>query len=228
MRRENDQADDTLLAAHVTDARAEHVSLPPLVLREGAGEQRYRQDRVLGEGGMGIVTLCRDERIGRSVALKVLRHEGADDDAQRRFLREAQLQGQLEHPAVVPVYDIATRADGSLFFTMKRVRGVTLQEIIAGLYSGDAAVAAKYPRHRLLGAFAQVCLAIEFAHRRGVVHRELQPSNVMLGDFGEVYVLDWGIAKLADGDAEERSSATDLAAFPDAATQTGAVLGNPG
>jgi serine/threonine-protein kinase len=165
------------------------------VVAEPSG--RYQIREVLGIGGMGEVRLCRDEAIGRDVALKTLIDaRQASAQAQRRFLREARVQGQLEHPSIVPVYDLGTGPGSELFFTMRRVRGHTLGEILEALASGDAAMRASYSRRKLLGAFVRVCLAIDYAHARGVLHRDLKPSNLMLGDFGEVYVLDWGVARL--------------------------------
>jgi serine/threonine-protein kinase len=158
---------------------------------------RYEERRQLGLGSMGEVSLCRDARIGRDVAKKVLlpAHRG-DPVLRGRFLRECRIQGQLEHPSIVPVYDLGVEEDGGTFFTMKCLRGMTLKQIIRAKRDGDAEIEGKYSLRRLLTAFSAVCLTIDFAHARGVLHRDLKPSNVMLGNFGEVYVLDWGIAKL--------------------------------
>ncbi len=173
---------------------------------------RYEAGPLLGQGGMGEVVLSLDRRIGRQVARKTLLPEMSSERALARFVREVRVQGQLEHPSVVPVYDFGVDDDGGPFFTMKRVRGETLAHILERLAKDDATYALRFSRHKLLSAFRQVCLAVEYAHLRGVMHRDLKPSNVMLGDFGEVYVLDWGLAKLrTDGD-----DATDLAR--DAAT----------
>jgi eukaryotic-like serine/threonine-protein kinase len=160
---------------------------------------RYTEGPVLGTGGMGKVLLARDARIGRDVAVKVLHPERElDPDDRARFLREAQVQGQLEHPSIVPVYDIERRPDGTTFFTMRRVRGRTLALILDDLRRGTPAAKARYTQRELLTAFGTVCLTIDYAHSRGVVHRDLKPANIMLGDFGEVYVLDWGLARLID------------------------------
>ena len=158
---------------------------------------RYEASSVLGEGGMGEVRLCRDARIGRDVAMKVIRGDrGGQAELRARFLREVRVQGQLEHPSIVPVYDLGVGGDGETYFTMKRVRGLTLADICDRLRMKDPAAIQQYSPRKLLAAFQSVCLAVEFAHSRGVLHRDLKPSNVMLGDFGEVYVLDWGIAKI--------------------------------
>ncbi len=169
--------------------------------------ERYRPGALLGRGGMGDVRLCLDERVGREVAIKTLRVPAAEGtEAWRRFVREARVQGQLEHPAVVPVYDIARDLDGALFFSMRRVQGASLADVIARLAAGDPEATARWTRRRLLTAFVQVCLAVDYAHSRGVVHRDLKPANVMLGDFGEVQVLDWGIAHVGAGGAPEATT----------------------
>jgi len=165
-------------------------------LRALPPEERYETRRALGEGGMGEVRLCRDHLIGREVALKtVLGEHARREDIRARFVHEARVQGQLEHPAIVPVYDLGVDGSGNAFFTMRRVHGMTLEEVIAALRTGDPADQREYSRHRLLADFVRVCLAVHYAHERGVLHRDLKPANVMLGRFGEVYVLDWGLAK---------------------------------
>ena len=184
---------------------------------------------LLGRGGMGEVRVAHDERIDREVAIKALREDqsyGADLIA--RFVREARVQGQLEHPAVVPVHDLGIDPEGKPYFVMKRLTGTTLAEVFAG-YDQDAALRDRWPRRILLARLVDVCLAIELAHTRGVVHRDLKPENIMLGDFGEVYVLDWGLARVTgelsqrfariDGHPEDGDSGRTLA---------GDLLGTPG
>jgi serine/threonine-protein kinase len=202
------------------------VDLSSTALDAPGFDDRYEERAVIGVGGMGEVRLSRDSRIGRDVAVKVMRAEAArTDDAVGRFLREARVQGQLEHPAIVPVYDLGVGPEGAPFFTMKRLRGHTLAQILA---SDEAASA--YTSRKLLTEFANVCLGVEFAHTRGVLHRDLKPGNIMLGDFGEVYVLDWGIAKVAGvteaGDSE--TIAPDLGEVDTMKTAAGSVLGTPG
>ncbi|MBM4361537.1 MAG: protein kinase, partial [Deltaproteobacteria bacterium] len=206
------------LAAAVPDVGA---------FRSERSADRYERTALLGQGGMGEVSLCLDQWVGRDVAMKVARAEQASQAHLRsRFIREAMVQGQLEHPSIVPVYDLGTRPDGTPYFTMKRVRGLTLHAILAGLRAGDAEITRSYGRRRLLAAMSQVCLAVSYAHSKGVVHRDLKPENVMLGAFGEVYVLDWGVAKvLEDSWAGENSSAVTA---PEAHTQVGAFVGTAG
>ena len=157
------------------------------------GFSRYRIGALLGRGGMGIVHAVEDATIGREVAIKRARDREQND----RLLDEARLQGRLEHPGVLPVYDVGSDEDGAPYFTMRRLRGATLAD---ALRSDDA----KWTRARLLGVIVDVAQAVAYAHGRGVVHRDLKPANVMLGDFGEVYVLDWGIAH--EGEAQTDSS----------------------
>ncbi len=187
---------------------------------------RYRGRGVLGEGGMGEVRLYRDVHVGREVAMKVLLPEFADNETKRmRFLREARIQGQLDHPCVVPVHDIGETRGKIPFFTMKRVRGHTLSSILYRRRRGHRRTLKEFTAKRLMHAFAQVCLAVDYAHSRGVIHRDLKPSNIMVGDFGEVYVLDWGIARVlgaADGGHLDTREIVDLQ------TMSGSLLGTPG
>jgi eukaryotic-like serine/threonine-protein kinase len=189
---------------------------------------RYEMREKLGEGGMGEVHLVLDRRIGREVALKAV-HPGhrTRPDLHARFVREARVQGQLEHPSIVPVYELALEEDPA-YFTMRRVRGVTLEEVIEAVRTGDAATtAARFSRRKLLTAFDNVCLAVDFAHSHGVVHRDLKPSNVMLGAFGEVHVLDWGIAKLSEGGEELEGGVVDAGDLS-AKTAAGSFMGTLG
>jgi eukaryotic-like serine/threonine-protein kinase len=175
-------------------------------------DERYEWRKQLGVGSMGEVDLCRDKRIGREVARKVLLPNHLNDPVLRaRFLRECRIQGQLEHPSIVPVYDLGVGDDGSTYFTMKCLRGLTLKQILKGLRDEDPDVVKKFSTRRLLTAFSAVCLTVDFAHARGVLHRDLKPSNVMLGNFGEVYVLDWGIAKLKQEVAAAASAKREAA-----------------
>jgi serine/threonine-protein kinase len=166
-------------------------------LPDADASDRYEPGPTLGEGGMGVVRLERDRVIGRHVAVKTLHADLRDPTTERRFLREGRAQAQLEHPAIVPVYDLGRDAHGP-FFTMKRVRGHTLARILEGLVAETPEYVSRFGRRRLLTAFLSVCRAVHYAHARRVLHRDLKPSNVMLGDFGEVYVLDWGLARIMD------------------------------
>ncbi|HEV7555090.1 MAG TPA: serine/threonine-protein kinase, partial [Kofleriaceae bacterium] len=179
----------------VGDGSASQVpTMPPDEEDDGAVPPGYSFVKVLGAGGMGEVVLARDTAIGREVALKRMRAvAAARPDAETRFIREAKIQARLEHPAIVPVHTFGRDADGKPYFTMKRLAGVTLDRKLETL-----------PLQQLLAAFVDVCLAIELAHGHGVIHRDIKPANIMLGDFGEVYVLDWGVARVTD-EAEPQS-----------------------
>ncbi|MEO7729385.1 MAG: serine/threonine-protein kinase, partial [Kofleriaceae bacterium] len=174
----------------------------------------YELGELLGRGGMGEVLLAHDGVIGREVAIKRMRHADPTPEAETRFVREAKIQARLQHPAIVPVHELGRDEAGRPYFTMKRLAGRTLQELL-----GE-------PMQRLLRAFVEVCLAVEFAHEHGVIHRDIKPTNIMLGDFGEVYMLDWGVA-LVLGDGTAKPSVTDIAAL-EGETQVGAVMGTPG
>ncbi|MBW2457240.1 MAG: protein kinase [Deltaproteobacteria bacterium] len=210
-------------------AGAPPVAESPVVLDDHPlpviDDVRYRDDGRIGQGGMGEVRACGDRCLGRGVALKRLRADRLGDRQLRNhFVREARIQGQLEHPAIVPLYDAGTM-DGVPCFTMKRVRGVTLRDVITGLAGMDRSMARRFGRHRLLAAFTTAAQAVHYAHCRGVQHRDLKPQNIMLGDFGEVYVLDWGVASVADDDDSERLA---TARFGVDSAETGSLLGTAG
>jgi len=152
---------------------------------------RYQLVSLLGRGGMAVVYLARDTTLDREVALKVL-DRAVDDASASRLAQEARILARLEHPGIVPVHDFGQLADGRLFYAMKRVRGERLDRW-----------AANRDRHERLAAFLRVCDAVAFAHAHGVIHRDLKPENVMVGEFGEVLVLDWGIARVR-GQSETR------------------------
>ena len=177
----------------------------------------YTLVELLGRGGMGEVVLAADDQIGREVAIKRMRDTPAPEpDAELRFFREAKIQARLQHPAIVPVHEVGRDVSGRPYFTMQRLAGTTLDQLIG----------TERTPQRLLRAFAEICLAVEYAHEHGVVHRDIKPSNIMLGDFGEVYLLDWGVARvLAETAGSE--SVTDIA-VEGGETQVGSVLGTPG
>ena len=167
---------------------------PPL-LRPGGTDPgpgtRYRIDGEIARGGMGSVLKGRDPDLGRDVALKVLREDFRDNvDMVRRFVEEAQIGGQLQHPGIVPIYEMGTFGDRRPFFAMKLVKGDTL----AGFLDGRERPGRRLPR--FLGIFESIAQTVAYAHARGVIHRDLKPSNVMVGTFGEVQVMDWGLAKV--------------------------------
>jgi serine/threonine-protein kinase len=184
--------------------------------------ERYLMRTLLGRGGMGEVWLARDVRIERDIAIKLMRRDrNQGDEAVARFLREARVQGRLEHPGIVPVHDLGEH--DAPYFAMKRLSGQSLADVLA------AHDEAKWPRRTLLARFIDVCLAVEFAHERGVIHRDLKPANIMLGDFGESYVLDWGLARVSDAPDSDAIRTSDLVSGDDTThTVAGQMLGTPG
>ena len=172
----------------------------------GSGESRgrYTRTQMHAKGGIGQVWLARDVDLGREVALKELRPEqGRNANARARFVEEARITGQLEHPGIVPIYELATRPDdGKPFYTMRFIRGRTLDRAVRDYHEKKAAgTAGPLDLAALLNAFVALCNTAGYAHSRGVVHRDLKGQNVVLGDFGEVVLLDWGIAKLVHAPA---------------------------
>jgi serine/threonine-protein kinase len=191
---------------------------------------RYTLSRLHATGGIGRVWLARDGSLGRDVALKELRPERVANPAVLgRFVQEAQITGQLEHPGIVPIYEVGKRPeDEAPFYTMRFIRGRSLSEAIKAFHQKRrAGEAGPLEQRELLHAFLGVCHAVAYAHSRGVIHRDLKGGNVVLGDFGEVIVLDWGLAKVL-GAAESASPPLVLpTAEAHGETLQGQVLGTP-
>jgi serine/threonine protein kinase len=184
-------------SAHVVQPKSD--AMPP----PGQAGDRYQLQGEIARGGMGAVLRGRDVDLGRDLAVKVLleKHVGRPEVA-RRFVEEAQIGGQLQHPGVVPVYDVGRFGDRP-FFTMKLVKGHTLAALL-GERAGPAA-----DRPRFLAIALQVAQTMAYAHAKGVIHRDLKPANVMVGAFGEVQVMDWGLAKvLAEGGLADEEKAS--------------------
>jgi serine/threonine protein kinase len=208
------------------------------VSQEEPGRYRYRGDTPdaaeIGRGGIGRVLIAHDEHIGREIAVKELLGERGDSAEatpvsrtaamSARFLREARVTGQLEHPNIMPVYELGKRSDGTLYYTMKLVRGRTLAEALEEATDLDA-------RLKLLPHFVDLCQAVAYAHSRGVIHRDVKPDNVMLGEFGETVVLDWGMAKVkGKRDIRGGELEREVKVFKDAEagrTVDGAAIGTP-
>ena len=196
------------LAAHERATIAEGGPGTSVRLRElrGSGEvvpeksqqgDKYVLGQELGRGGMGVVQAALDQDLGRVVAMKSLHPARQTDETLiRALIGEARVTGQLQHPDIIPVYDLSVRPDGSVFYTMKMVGQTHLYEVLRKLREGDRETRLEYTRLRLLHVFQRVCLALHYAHSRGVVHRDVKPDNVLLGEFGEIQLMDWGIAKV--------------------------------
>ena len=178
-----------------TDAGAtEHALVDPSSSEMPPASDRSVRVQLLGEiarGGMGVVLKGRDPDLGRDIAVKVLLEAHKENaDLVRRFVEEAQIGGQLQHPGIVPMYELGVFGDGRPYFTMKLVKGQTLAELLAERDGPEDDLP------RFLGIFEQICQTMAYAHARDVIHRDLKPSNVMVGSFGEVQVMDWGLAKV--------------------------------
>jgi len=177
----------------LSDDRLDH--LRSIVGNPDFSSTKYTFVKELARGGMGTVYLAEDRELDRLVAIKVLNTPEVTEDLRDRMIREAQIIARLEHPGIVPVHDVGTLPDGRIYYAMKFVRGSRLDE-----YAAQGASL----RDRLR-KFQAVCDAVAFAHAHGVIHRDLKPQNIMIGSFGEVLVLDWGVAKIkAQMNAEEQ------------------------
>ncbi|MDC0936634.1 WD40 repeat domain-containing serine/threonine-protein kinase [Pirellulales bacterium] len=204
-----------------------------------ASTARYRIIKPHAKGGLGQVSIAVDDELSREVALKELQSRFADDQKTRaRFSMEAEVTGRLEHPGIVPVYGAGTYADGRPFYAMRFVRGDSLQEAVAAFHEqlqrGKLGAEYDLELRKLLRRFVDVCDAIEYAHSRGVLHRDLKPGNIMLGRYGETLVVDWGLAKPLEthepdlGETEPAEPALlPLSASGSAPTQMGAAVGTP-
>src|SRR6202050_5386170 len=188
---------------------------------------RYRLLERVARGGMSVVYAAQDRDLQRRVALKVLEAPGSQGELADRLMREARVLAGLEHPGIVPVHDVGRLPDGRVFYTMKFVEGQRLDHYIGSLT----------PISDRLRLFQRICDAVAFAHARGVLHRDLKPANVMVGSFGEVLVMDWGLAKILTGTPESsgecvsNGNATHAADSQTTAlleTGHGAVLGTVG
>jgi serine/threonine protein kinase len=217
----------TFLSDKAVDRLRQNANLPDL------SGTRYKLLERVARGGMGVVYAALDEMLDRRVALKVLDLPIADSEFARRLNREARILARLEHPGIVPVHDVGTLSDGRVFYTMKFVEGERLDKHIETVTS--------LPER--LRLFSRICDAVAFAHARGVLHRDLKPANVMVGAFGEVLVMDWGLAKIlrekyddvCDADPEativHTPKTSENSAGRTEATQVtgqGTVLGTPG
>jgi eukaryotic-like serine/threonine-protein kinase len=178
---------------------------------------RYRAVKFVARGGMGTVWLAQDTVLERNVALKILAPENSSADLAARLLREAVVLAELEHPGIVPVHDAGMLIDGRTFYCMKYVQGRTLDQYVAG----------RSLRERLL-LLQRVAEPLAFAHSRGIIHRDLKPGNIMIGAFGEVLVMDWGLAKVTRGNLGEASAGANQGSSGEKSTGHGSVLGTPG
>lgn len=232
---------------------AETLGTVPYVGTESSRGTRFRILRPHAEGGLGTVSVAFDGELHREVALKEIKPRHADDmESRSRFIREAEITGGLEHPGIVPVYGLGNYGDGRPFYAMRFIRGDSLREAIEHYHksrlTGDSSggqgeqpsqpaprETANSPRtvelRKLLQRFIDVCEAMEYAHSRGVLHRDLKPGNIMLGKYGETLVVDWGLARVGDA-AESASTSDERKLVPGSAgsstpTLYGSAIGTP-
>ena len=234
----SDPLDPTLTADFVDHRPTQTLDDPAVVpgnrfspsISPSPPANRYVLGEEIARGGMGVVYRATDAAFGREVAVKVLLAKyGPDSVAARRFADEARITGQLQHPAIPPVHDLGTLPDGRPFLAMKLIQGQTLDELLRDRpdLSTD--------RGRFVAAFEQVCQAVAYAHAHKVIHRDLKPANVMVGGYGEVQVMDWGLAKergegaAAHPDRSDETLSVELRLGRDGGdiTQAGSLLGTP-
>ena len=197
-------------------------------LKDGRRLENLQLGTELGRGGMGLVVEAFDHDLLRRVAVKLLlKPSGPSSKSFQRFMLEAVITAQLDHPNIVPIHDMKLLPTGSPYFVMKRVQGRSLRDIFLALLVGDRATQRDWTPRRLLQAFIQVCNALSYAHEFNVIHRDIKPDNIMLGDFGEVYLMDWGVARLL-GSSEARPKTIDYHEEFKPGTLDGATVGTPG
>ncbi|OGV41299.1 MAG: hypothetical protein A2X46_01910 [Lentisphaerae bacterium GWF2_57_35] len=214
------------------------------------GGDRYEMKSIIAKGGMGVVREAVDLNCRRIVAIKELskEHPISSEDLQQ-FVEEARITSQLEHPNIVPIHELGFDMDQNAFYSMKYVKGITLAEVLRDIRRGRRETIEQYPLPRLLNVFQKVCDAVAFAHSKGIVHCDLKPDNIMICDFGEVMVMDWGIARpvgsmagipaplktgsgeekaVKTGQGEEKTIAVEVSSRTVSCTSTGQIMGTPG
>ncbi len=182
---------------------AQDTEITCLLSQEQSG--KYQSARPLGEGGMKVILKVRDKDTSRDIAMAVMQGDLQEGDSAIRFVREARITANLEHPNIVPVHELGLSISGAPFFTMKLVGGEDLHKIIGKLAAGDPAYCRKYNLQLLLNIFRKVCDAVAFAHSKGILHLDIKPENIQVGEFGEVLLLDWGLAKVVGEPDDKRS-----------------------
>ncbi len=240
MARDNDIDRDVAIKRLRPELKSSHSTVLPRVEIIGEmpklvadGKVRYELSHQLGEGGVGEVIKARDNDIDRDVAIKRLRAEmQGSHTTLLRFAEEVRTVGRLEHPNIVPIHDVGVHPNGEYFFVMKYVQGETLEAIIEKLAAGDPEYHRRYPFERRVEIMMGILEAIAYAHAKKIIHRDIKPANVMVGPFGEVMVMDWGLAREVSK-PETASGPSDTS--PDGAgrnrklfkTQLGTLLGTP-
>jgi serine/threonine protein kinase len=213
----------------------EHDSYPHIYVKDTdakftqmqtIGYGRYSDFHLLAAGGSAVLRTCRDKILGRTVVMKTLHpHLANNEYMHSRFLREARVTAQLQHPSTVPVYDLGHDLEGRLYFTMKKVEGLSCREILDRQIAGNAELLEEFDLERMLGILIQAGNCLAYAHAHGVVHRDVKPENILIGEFGEVVLLDWGVAKVwADARDEAEDSRMQNEVLTDANQRPGTPL----
>ncbi|MBN2712742.1 MAG: serine/threonine protein kinase, partial [Planctomycetes bacterium] len=218
----------TEFMGHLDDA------CPVITYEEEDAEEikaRYIIGDEIGSGSIGQVIEAYDEHLARNVAIKILHGDtGVSKDKLARFIAEAQITAQLEHPTIIPVYEIGRMPDGMPYFSMKKVKGESLEDIINNLRIGDEDYRKRYGGKHMIRMFFRLCQGIAYAHSKGVVHRDLKPANILIGEFGVVQIMDWGLAKVM-GKNEIRGVNSDgvqtVRSAPELSTLDGSIAGTP-
>ena len=188
-----------------TDSELDRTSALPAPIVGGKNDERFNVVSSYAEGGLGEVSIAQDQQLGRMVALKQIKTRYADDVAARsRFLLEAQVTGRLEHPGIVPVYALGFDASGRPYYAMRFIEGESLQEVVRRFHDKFSVQDSTRGQRilelrKLVGRIVDVCHTMDYAHSRGILHRDLKPGNIMLGKYGETLVVDWGLAKVLGG-----------------------------
>lgn len=193
--------------------------------------KKYVVSDTLGEGRMGKVLEAKDIDVRRDVAIKIIKEEGEENTEQiERFMEEAQVQGQLEHPNIPPVHELGMEENSRVFFSMQKIEGESLREILDNVRDGDEEYDQKYNLTRLLQIFNKICDGLAYAHSKGVIHRDLKPENIMIGEYGEVHLMDWGLSKIigrSDPHKNQELVVSDRTEDNLLVSMTGSVIGTP-
>ena len=202
---------------------------PAAPIADAPASDRYQVLQQIASSRMRVVYLAQDLSVERLVVLKTLTSEAASNlSARRRFHQEARVLGQLDHPNIIPIHDFGRDPQDREFYAMKYVRGITIASVLEGLRRGQTDIVARYPLTELLALFQKICDAIAYAHSRDILHRDLKPANIMLGECGEVLVMDWGLAKILNQTEPDQTRLIDPAEpSTEEGTRYGTVMGTP-
>jgi serine/threonine-protein kinase len=207
---------------HIEDTDRE---LPEHVVNTGL---RYTRHKTIATGGKCVIQACHDYYLSRTIVQKALRKELATDPIERqRFLREARVSAMLQHPNTIPTYDVSRGNDGSYFFTMKLMHGSTLREVIDRCKESEFYFIEGYGVDRMVSILIQIGHALDYAHSHGVLHRDVKPANILMGPFGEVVLLDWGLAKVWNEDEDPEAPVKGPLSDDPSLTGHGSVEGTP-